>query len=233
MTRRRIVRGGLVTLALVLVAGAAAAWWVFLRDDTPSEAALVEREVVEAPAGELDGSWTVQPGDDVFAGYRITEQFGAVHNTAVARTGGVEARITVEGTQVTEVTATVDMASLTSQDNQLPAVGNRDAAMRTMGLETDTFPTATFTATEAIELDDLPEPGEELAFDAVGELDLHGVTRSVTLPMTARWNGEVIDLTGSLEVALADHDIDPPAAQIVTVAEAGTLELQLTFARQA
>ena len=50
--------------------------------------------------------------------------------------------------------------------------------------------------------------------------------------MTARWNGEVIDLTGSLEVRLADYDIDPPAANVVTVADAGTMELQLVFARQ-
>ena len=105
--------------------------------------------------------------------------------------------------------------------------------MQTTGLETDTFPTATFTATEPIELDELPEPGDELTFDAVGELDLHGVTRTVTLPIIARWNGEVIDLTAALEVELADYDIDQPAAQIVTVADAGTMELQLTFARQA
>ena len=72
-----------------------------------------------------------------------------------------------------------------------------------------------------------------MAFQAVGKLNLHGVTRTVTVPMTARWNGEVIDLTGSLEVRLADYDIDPPAAQIVTVADAGTMELQLTFAREA
>ena len=232
MTKRRIVRVGLLAVVLVLVAGAAAGWWVFLRDDTPAKATLVDRKVVEAPTGKLDGTWTVQPGDDVFAGYRITEKFGAIDNTAVARTGAVEARITVEGTEVTEVTATVNMASLKSQDNQLPGVGNRDGAMKTKGLETDTFPTATFTATEPIELKQLPEPGAEMAFKAVGKLDLHGVSRTVTLPMNARWNGEVIDLTGSLDVRLADYDIEQPAANIVTVADAGTMELQLTFARE-
>jgi polyisoprenoid-binding protein YceI len=231
MTRRRIVRGGLAAFAVVVAAGAAVGWWVFLRDDTPSEAALVEREVVADPSGEMDGRWVVRPGEGVFAGYRITEEFGAVHNTAVARTGEVEAAITVEGTQVTEVTASVDMASLTSQDNQVPGVGNRDEAMRTMGLQTDDFPTATFTSTEPVELGELPAPGQELVLDVPGDLELHGVSRPVTLPVTARWNGEVIDLSASLEVALADHDIDPPAAQIVTVAESGTLELQLTFAR--
>ncbi len=59
MTRRRIVRVGLLTMALVIVAGAAAGWWVFLRDDTPAKATLVERKVVDAPADRarrnLDG----------------------------------------------------------------------------------------------------------------------------------------------------------------------------------
>src|SRR4051794_4747190 len=170
MTRRRIVRVGLLTAALVLVAGAAAGWWLFLRDDTPAKATLVDRKVVESPTGKLDGSWTVQPGEDVFAGYRITEDFGAIHNTAVARTGAVDAHITVEGTEVTEVAATVNMASLKSQDTQLP-VGNRDTAMRTTGLETNTYPTATFTTTKPIELHQLPKPGTELAFNAVGKLE--------------------------------------------------------------
>ena len=109
------------------------------------------------PPDWLDGTWTVRPGEEVFAGYRITEDFGVIHNTAVARTGAVEGRFTVEGTKVTGITATVNMASLTSQDDQLPvAAGNRDAAMKTQGLETDTFPTATFTATEAHRAEEAP-----------------------------------------------------------------------------
>src|SRR5690349_5748048 len=125
MTRRRILRGGLLTIAVVALAGVGAFWWVFLRDDTPSEAALVDREVVADPVGDLDGSWTVVPGRDVWAGYRITEDFQAVHNTAVARTVDVDGRLVVAGTQVTEASLTADLATLTSQDSQVPGVGNR------------------------------------------------------------------------------------------------------------
>ena len=46
-----------------------------------------------------------------------------------------------------------------------------------------------------------------------------------------RWNGRVIDVTASAEVQLADYDIEQPAIQVVTVADRGTFELQLTFAR--
>ncbi|HMJ78916.1 MAG TPA: YceI family protein [Iamia sp.] len=220
-------------LAVVLLGGAAL-WWVVLRDDTPAEAALVDREVVttqRAADDHLSGPWTMVPGPDVWAGYRITEHMGGLDNVAVARTGDVDASLTLAGTDVTAVTVEVDMTTLVSQDTELPGVGGRDDAMHGSGLETDLHPTATFTLTEPIELGDLPEPGTEVTADAVGVLDLHGVERPVTIPVAARWNGEVIDLTASVDITLADHAIDPPAPKIVTLADTGTIELQLTFAR--
>ncbi len=135
------------------------------------------------------------------------------------------------GAEVTAVTAEVDMTSLESQDTELPGVGGRDKAMRGEGLETDRYPTATFTLRGPIDLGRLPEPGTEVTAEAVGLLELHGVERPVTIPVAARWNGQVIDLTGSVDVDLADYEIDPPARKVVTVAATGTIELQLTFAR--
>ena len=52
----------------------------------------------------------------------------------------------------------------------MPGVGNRDVAMRTAGLETDAFPSASFRLTEPIDLGNTPAPGEELTVDATGEL---------------------------------------------------------------
>jgi polyisoprenoid-binding protein YceI len=229
VTARRMVRVGLGMVGLVVVLAAGTFWWVFVRDDAPEEARLVERATATEVTTELDGTWTVEPGPEVFAGYRIDEVAGAVTNTAVARTPRVEGDLVVSGTQITEVAVTADVSSLESQDSEVPGVGNRDATMRQAGLETDRFPTATFTLTAPIELGRLPAPGEEVTVDAEGDLELHGVTRAVTVPISARWNGEVIDLTASVEVALADHDIEQPAAAIVTVDEVGTVELQLTF----
>ena len=151
-------------------------------------------------------------------------------NTAVARTPDVTGHLRIAGTEIRAVSVTVDMTTLVSQDDPLP-VANRDQAMKTKGLETDTFPTASFTLTEPIDLATLPEPGQEVRFDAEGELTLHGVTRPVTVPFEARWNGRLIDVTASLEVRLADYGIEQPAIQVVTVADEGTVELQLTFAQ--
>jgi polyisoprenoid-binding protein YceI len=229
MTKRRVLRGGGVLLAVVVVAGAAGFWWFFIRDDAPEEARLVDRAVAEEQASELEGSWTVAPGPEVFAGYRIDEVVGSLHNTAVARTGEVQGDLTVEGTEITEVSVSADMSTLVSQDDQVPGVGNRDAAMKTAALETDTFPTASFTLTEPIDLGALPEAGEEITMQATGELELHGQTQSVQVPVSARWNGEVVDLTASVDVVLADFGIEQPAPQIVTIEDHGIVELQLTF----
>jgi polyisoprenoid-binding protein YceI len=232
--RRWGVRVALGTLAVLVVLVGAAVYWVVLRDDTPDAAALVRREVVStepATGGDLDGRWTVVPGEEVWAGYRITEHVSGIDNVAVARTRDVDASLTIAGDEVTEVTAEVDMTTLKSEDTELPGVGGRDEAMRGEGLETGTFRTASFRLTEPIDLGALPEPGTRVSARATGVLELHGVERPVTIPISARWNGEVIDLTGSVDVVLADYAIDPPSPQIVTVSSAGTLELQLTFDR--
>lgn len=85
--------------------------------------------------------------------------------------------------------------------------------------------------TEPIRLAAAPVAGEQIDVEAVGELTVHGVPRTVTIPVQARWNGDVIDVAGSLEVALADHGMTPPERSFVSVAETGTMELQLTFRR--
>lgn len=246
-SRRRWPKLVLAAACTALVLAAAGFWWVVVRDDTPDAASLVEREIIAAQASaptvtagdttpattvaapDLDGAWTLAPGPEVWVGYRITEHVGGFDNVAVARTGDIDAELTVEGMRITSVVAQVEMGTLVSQDTEVPGVGNRAEAMRTEGLETDLHPTATFTLTEPIDLGRLPGIGAIVDTIASGTLDLHGVERVVEIPISARWNGEFIDVSGSLEVALADHDIDPPAPQVVTVADTGTFEFQLTF----
>lgn len=73
--------------------------------------------------------------------------------------------------------------------------------------------------------------GEEITTDASGNLTVHGETRPVTIPIEARWSGDVIDVAGSLEVALADFGMTPPERPFVSVSETGTMEFQLAFER--
>ena len=59
------------------------------------------------------------------------------------------------------------------------------------GIETGTFPTATFRLTTPIELGALPAEGETISMTALGELTLHGQTKAVEVPLQARLSGGV------------------------------------------
>ena len=247
-------------VVLVLVAAGFAGWWFFLRDDAPPEARLVTRDApaattvfttdpttgapattasgatgaagtTAAPAGASPaGTWTVQPGDDVFVGYRVTEQFAGetIEKTAVGRSRAVTGTVVVttggRATTISNASVEVDMTQLTSDSDR------RDNRLRGDGLETDEFPTATFALTQPIELAAAPELGVPFDVQATGNLTLHGVTKEVTIPLSVRWSGDFIDAAGQLPVVLADFQIDPPnVGGFVSVAEDGIVELQLTF----
>jgi hypothetical protein len=50
--------------------------------------------------------------------------------------------------------------------------------------------------------------------------------------VSAQWAGDHIEVAATLEVALADHDIEPPTGFLVlSIADTGTVELHLMFRR--
>ena len=68
--------------------------------------------------------------------------------------------------------------------------------------------------------------------DAIGELTLHGVTRQVTVEIQARRSGDVVTVTGSLDIAFADYSIEQPTSFLVlSIEDHGIMELQLHFRR--
>jgi polyisoprenoid-binding protein YceI len=132
----------------------------------------------------------------------------------------------VDGTTITRVDITADLSALQSDESR------RDGQLRRQALETDTFPTATFSLTQPIELGAVPSEGQAIAVTAIGDLTLHGVTRSVQLPLSAVLSGGVVTVTGSIEIVFADYSITPPSSFVVlSVADHGTMELQLAFRR--
>ena len=121
---------------------------------------------------------------------------------------------------------TADLTTLQSDE------ANRDRQLQRQGIETATYPTATFTLTQPIELDAVPAEGEIVDVTATGDLTLHGVTKSVEIPLEARLEGGVISVAGSLPIQFADYNIAQPQGMIVlSVEDHGVLELQLHFTR--
>jgi polyisoprenoid-binding protein YceI len=119
---------------------------------------------------------------------------------------------------------TADLTGLTS-DNSM-----RDGQLKRQGLETDTYPTATFALTDPIELDGVPADGETVTATAVGDLTLHGVTRSISIPLEGQFTNGYAVVVGSLDIAFADYQIPTPSsARVLSIEDRGVMELQLVF----
>lgn len=182
----------------------------------------------------ISGTWTVDPSigsfsdfSGSFVGYRVKEQLASIGaQTAVGRTPNVTGSVTIDGTTVTAADFSADLTSLQSDDPR------RDGQLHGQALETDQFPTATFKLTQPIDLGTVPAEGETVSATATGDLNLHGVTKSVHIPLQARVSNGVVTIVGSLPIAFADYSINPPRSMMVlSVEDNGTLELQLQLSK--
>jgi polyisoprenoid-binding protein YceI len=164
-------------------------------------------------------------GSESFVGYRVQEELATIGTfTAVGRTQNVTGTLEFDGEAITVVQVTADLTTLASDSNM------RDGQLKRQALETNTYPTATFVLTRAIELDEVPAEGETLSATAVGDLTLHGVTRSVSIPLEGQLTNGFVVVVGSLDIKFAGFGIKQPTSPAVLgVEDHGLLELQLIF----
>lgn len=230
---------GGVAAALLVLSGVAI-WYFVFRDTAPPPVNIEKAsESVEKTdttgGGSLSGTWTVDTSvgsfDDfssAFVGYRVNEELAGVGaKPAFGRTPDVSGTMVIDGTTATKVDIEADLSTLESDESF------RDGSIRDQALETGRFPTATFTLTEPIEFGSVPAEGEAVKVDATGELTLHGVTRDVTVPLDAKLVNGVIVVTGQIDIAFADYEIEKPVAvRVLSIEDHGVMELQLFFTKQ-
>lgn len=179
-------------------------------------------------SGNLGGIWSIVSGSQSFVGYRVKEELAQVGAaTAVGRTSAVTGTLAFNGTDtITDVALNADLSKLASDRNQ------RDDALKRQALETSTFPTATFKLTQPIKLDKVPAAGVTVSANAVGDLTLHGVTKSVTIPIQGQLVNNQVVVVGSTDIVFADYKIAQPTSfSVLSVENHGTLELQLYFGK--
>ncbi len=237
--RRRRVIAIALTLAVPLILGGFAAWWFVLRTDAPAAVSLDSAvaglsgggpasSTSATSAATTSGTWTVDTtianadGTGTFAGFRVEEELvGIGATTAVGRSGNVTGTLTVVGTEVTAAEFTVDLADITSNDSRRVRAINS-------ALGTSQFPSATFVLTEPFDVGSVPAEGERISASVVGDLTVHGVTRSTTVAIDAQVENGVLVLVGSAPVTFSDFGIATPSAPIVaSVDDHGVIEIQL------
>ena len=229
----------IVGVPLALIVTVSAGTWLYLniiRDPAPERLTLdggassgattttSGATTTVASAGGVDGGWKVAAGSQ--AGYRVPEILNGQSTEAVGRTDDVTGSLTIEGTEATEATFTVDMTTVTSSESR------RDGQFRGRIMDVANHPTATFTLTQPIDVASIPDVGGRLtAAKATGDLTLRGTTQRVTFTVDAERTATGFSVAGSIPITFSDYGIPNPSAGPAQVGDEGELEFLLVFSR--
>jgi polyisoprenoid-binding protein YceI len=209
----------------------AAVYLLFFTPDSKEKLKLSANESGGAAStSSLEGRWSVAPGSQ--AGYRVREKLANLPapSDAVGRTTAITGGFTVAGTgdslAVRDTSFQADLTQLSSDQ------GKRDNRIRTMGLESDRFPNATFKATDPIEVPGEAIAGKPFQTKVTGDLTVHGVTKRVTIPVDVQRTGENVELAGSITFPFSEFGMQPPSVPpLVSVGDNATMEFKLLLAR--
>src|SRR3989441_2331739 len=237
MNNRRTLIAAIVGGALILgAAGVGIIYFVVFAGSSPQKLALSSPTPSSSAAISPDasagaGTWRVGSGSQ--AGYRVREKLASLSapSDAVGRTTAVSGTLLLaqesSGYSVTAANVTVDVSKLSSDQSR------RDQRIHSQGLESDRYPTATFTLTSPIALAADAARGQTIHVSATGDLTIHGVTKSVTIPIDARMTGSNIQLVGSISFPFSQFGMTPPSiGGFVSVENNATMEVQLLLTRQ-
>ncbi|MDQ1568588.1 MAG: hypothetical protein QOF96_3468 [Actinomycetota bacterium] len=229
LTKPRVLLIGVVA---VLAAFAIAYFTLFDTDSPPKLTLQTQGSTAAAPTGDLAGTWTVADGS--VAGYRVREKLAQLPapSDAVGRTGAITGQVTMAdrgGAYSAEnANFTVDVSQLKSDQDK------RDNKIRSIGLETDKFPQATFAAPGPLSIPDDAVKGSAATVDAEGSLMLHGQTKKVKIPLQIQRSGAQIKIVGTYQFAWSDFGMSAPTlAPFVSVTGNPTLEFSLLMSKQA
>ena len=224
-----LITGGVV--AALLIGGFFGTYLLLLGGSSAAPLALSTAPPATAAATAagstgIAGSWTIASGS--VAGYRVREQlaFLPAPSDAVGRTSAITGTVVIGGTTdaltVTSAHLTVDVSTLTS-DRQM-----RDQRIHEMGLQSDTYPNATFTLTEPITLPANAASVATLNVQATGTLTIHGTAQTVTIPLTARVSSNAIEVAGSTTFPFERFGMTPPSiGGFVSVQDSATMEFDI------
>lgn len=222
--------GGLLVLVVVF----AAVYFAFFRGDNKAPVRLSTSDPSQASVGDLAGTWQIAKGDNTFAGYRVREKLAKLpaQSDAVGQTndvtGSMKVQRTAEGYTISELQVEANLQTLKSNESK------RDEKIKTMGIQTDQYPTATFVSAGPVLVPAAAIAGNETTMDLPGDLTLHGVTKRVTIPVQAKVVGDQIEVVGSLTFPMSDFSIQPPSiSPFVQVEPRGTMEFKVRLTKAA
>lgn len=245
---RRTLAIAVSIIGLTLIVGAAGLFW-YLNQPVPDEVSLEDAvadvassqppadDVTETTSSgsPLNGVWEVdtsigefsfEEATSAFVGFRIKEELATVGaTTAVGRTPVLEGSLSLDGTTIGDLVVFADLSEIVTNASR------RDRAVQ-RALDTSTFPIATFTLIDSIDIGAIPAEGEPVPVVATGDLEIKGVAQRIDIPLETQLVGDLIVVVGSVDITFADWSVEMPSAPgVVSVEDHGILEVQLFFNR--
>lgn len=223
------VGGGVVVVA---VAGFAFIYFVLFPTSAPKPFSLTSSAAVVPVSSSTGfaGKWTIASGS--VAGYRVREKLGFLpaEDDAVGRTSAITgaATLTEAGHVVTVRSAsfTVDVSKLKSDEAM------RDEHIRTIGIQSATYPTATFVLSTPLMLPASAVEGDVFHTSVTGVFDIHGTSRRETVPLEMRLSHSDIQAVGSLTFPWSEFNMTAPSVGgFVSVTNHATMEFDLRLRR--
>jgi polyisoprenoid-binding protein YceI len=182
-------------------------------------------------AAQLAGRWTIGSGSA--AGYRVREKlaFLPAESQAVGRTSQITGSATFTGAgttvRVTRASFDVDVETLKSDRTM------RDEKIREIGLESEKYPTSTFVLSAPIVLPASALTGKPFHTSATGALEIHGTTKTVTIPLEMSLSSAEVQAVGSITFPWGEFDMTAPSiGGFVNVTNSATMEFDLVLRRE-
>ncbi len=195
----------------------------------PTTAAADAPTAATAPSSAASGTRTfmIVP-EQTEASYEVQEKFlnRDLPNMALGKTNAVtgELQVSLDGKPSGKITKiTVDLRTLTSDSSR------RDGRIRTQWLESDKYPFAEFTSTDAQGIPDSYTEGQEVSFKLTGDMKIREVTKPVTFDVKGKLEGDTITGSATSKILMKDFGFDPPdIAGMLTVADGVTVTINFT-----
>ena len=217
---------------LVAVAGLAFIYFVLFPTSSPKPFKL-KASLHATPVNSgtsLTGTWTIASGS--VAGYRVREKLGFLpaESDAVGRTSQITGHATiVESNGAIRFTAAsfkINVYSLKSNESM------RDQHIHTIGIQSATYPYATFVLTRTLSLPSADLSGDVVTEPVTGVFNIHGTSRSETLPLQMTLSNDLIQAVGSLTFPWSRFDMTAPSVGgFVNVTGHATMEFDLRLRR--
>jgi polyisoprenoid-binding protein YceI len=223
------IGGGLVVVAVI---GLAFIYFVLFPTSSPKPLALSASTAATpvSTGARLAGTWKIAPGS--VAGYRVREKLGFLpaESDAVGRTSDITGAATVAESKdiVTISKASFVVAVNTLKSNE----SMRDQHIQTIGIQSATYPKATFVLSRPVTLPASALDGQTIHTSVTGVVTIHGTAKRLSIPLQMRLSRSKIQAVGSLTFPWGLFNMSAPSVGgFVNVSSKATMEFELALAR--